>query len=105
MELVTAIDKICTALQHAHLETLVTSSSKLMVLITDKQFEYYQPHSEARQIESALYLDVASAMSQHTLQLQTNWVWHIAPYGGNSEDYGSEHLVGAWAWSPKNPVN
>ena len=99
------VENLCCEIQKCHIECLMQSSGKMIALISDSEFQYYKPGIEERQIENALYLHPEMLMTEHKLKLHTQWMWHIAPYGRNPEDYGSEHLVDAWAWQREQSAN
>jgi hypothetical protein len=86
-------------LQHEHLQQITSLGRRLIVVISDVEFYYYQRHEAQWQVEPALYgIDLPSIPGQ--VRLARSWLWHIAPQGVEQDDYGVIHKVQGFAISP-----
>lgn len=97
LEVEDAISRSCFELQAQHLSLLETVTEKKAVLITDRFFHYYKNDISPWTTYPALYLDIEKHLRGLEVNSSDSWLWHCAPQGIESDDYGAIHEIRAVA--------
>ncbi len=86
-------------LQDDHLTLLGEISSEVVVVICDQYFHYYQKNIADWRTEQALYgvqyseKGASIRIPNFELSLRQSWLWHLAPQGIESKEFGEIHEV------------
>jgi hypothetical protein len=80
-------------LQEQHLLLLISTKAKLIVLISDREFLYYNQNKSLWQSEKALYVPKNLLLDSYKIVKEDSWLWHIAPQGLENNEYGEIHDV------------
>lgn len=94
-----ALARHAALLQHEHLQQIASLGRRLVLIISDVEFYYYQRHEAQWQTEPALY-NLALPAIAGEVRLARSWLWHIAPQGVEQDGYGVIHKVQGFAITP-----
>jgi hypothetical protein len=90
--------ELCGLLQREHLADLKRLATRLLILVADQEFYFYESQQSQWQVESACFeFDTLGVMNRQ-VALRDSWLWHIAPQGIEQEEYGVIHKVSAYAF-------
>lgn len=93
-----ALEKNFALLQEQHCAMLSKAARHGIILITDREWLYYQRSHSPWLPERSLYYDPQRCFSGLEQVGADQWFWHIAPQGLEQQEYGVIHDVMAGAW-------
>ena len=96
-----ALEASMRRLQEAHIGLLCSAAKRRVLLLTDRNFLYYQNDPSTTEREPALLIDPHAMMRANGFEADApavTWLWHIAPKGIEEKEYGVLHEVEASSW-------
>jgi hypothetical protein len=95
-DLLEALRESERVLEQEHLQMLATSNARVVVLISDREFLYYNRKGSIVERKNALVsenIDLDKINPKLVKRKHIQWCWHLVPIGVESNDYGIIHLV------------
>lgn len=80
-------------LQEQHFELLKNIGCSKVILLTDRQYHFYEKDHAVWESFPALYAEIPGCIGEMKLRNTESWFWHIAPQGIEHPEYGVIHEV------------